>query len=161
TLLVPASPISIAANLQSYWSDAMGDADDIEKLWTDVTRKWTRQRKVEERHPGMVRHRTVRMTSKKKTSQTEAAAKVMEESYMAASNGGRYPATARQVFYKARPKIMAMTDNKPLSSQYFTQTLLPDYITKHGLSWNVVFDARGHIEEPHTILEIGLGTLEV
>ena len=91
----------------------------------------------------------------------EAAWKVMEEAYMAASSGGTLPTTARQVFYKARPKIMKMTDNRPLMSQYFTQTLLPDYMETHGLDWDVVFDARGHIEEPHTNMQIGLGTLEV
>jgi hypothetical protein len=85
----------------------------------------------------------------------------MTEAYMAASSNGRLPATARQVFYKARPKIMELTDNRPLMSQYFTQTLLPNYINEHGLRWDVVFDARGHIEEPHTNLQIGLGTLEV
>jgi hypothetical protein len=31
---------------------------------------------------------------------------------MAASAHRRLPATARQIFYAARPKIMAMTDDK-------------------------------------------------
>jgi hypothetical protein len=136
-------------------------ANDIIGLVREGTKKWTRIKKSEERSPGMVRYRAARMTSEKKTSQTEAAAKVMEEAYMAASDNGRLPTTARQVFYKARPKIMAMTDNRPLMSQYFTQTLLPNYMVEHGVGWDVVFDARGHIEEPHTNLQIGLGTLEV
>jgi hypothetical protein len=54
-----------------------------------------------------------------------------------------------------------LTENRPLMSQYFTQTLLPNYMIEHGVRWDVVFDARGHIEEPHTNLQIGLGTLEV
>src|SRR5262249_46791833 len=41
--------------------------------------------------------------------------------------------------------------------QYFSQTLLPDYIEEHGVSWNVVRDARGHFEEPHTNRSIGCG----
>jgi hypothetical protein len=135
--------------------------NDIVDVVESVTRKWTQVKKSEERHPGLVRYRAARMRSERRTSQKAAARKVMEEAYMAASSNGRLPTTARQVFYKARPKIMAMTDNRPLQSQYFTQVLLPDYIEEHGVAWDVVFDARGHIEEPHTNLQICLGTLEV
>ena len=39
----------------------------------------------------------------------------------------------------------------------FSQTLLPDYIDEHGVDWNVVYDARGHFEEPHTNRRIGCG----
>jgi hypothetical protein len=135
--------------------------NDIVDVVESMTRKWAQVKKSEERHPGLVRYRAARMTSDKRTSQKEAAWKVMEEAYMAASSNGTLPTTARQVFYKARPKIMSMTDNRPLMSQYFTQVLLPDYIDQHAVAWDVVFDARGHIEEPHTNLQIGLGTLEV
>jgi hypothetical protein len=38
---------------------------------------------------------------------------------------------------------------------------LPDYIEEHGVSWRVVYDARGHFEEPHTERRIGCGTIEV
>src|SRR5579864_9623923 len=100
-------------------------ANDILGAVRDCTKKWTRIRKTEERAPSMRRYGYARMTSRKKTSQTEAAARVMTEAYMAASDNGRLPTTARQVFYKARPKIMALTENRPLMSQYFTQTLLP------------------------------------
>src|SRR5258708_21660257 len=70
-------------------------------------------------------------------------------------------ALARQIFYQARPKIMAMTDDKELYYGYFSQTLLPDYIEQHGVDWNVVYDTRGHFEEPHTNRRIGCGTIEV
>jgi hypothetical protein len=56
---------------------------------------------------------------------------------------------------------MAMTDDKELQYGYFSQTLLPDYIEEHGVDWNVVYDARGHFEEPHTNRRIGCGTIEV
>ena len=39
--------------------------------------------------------------------------------------------------------------------------MLPDYIEEHGVDWNVVYDARGHFEEPHTNRRIGCGTIEV
>lgn len=54
-----------------------------------------------------------------------------------------------------------MTEDKELAYGYFSQTLLPDYIEEHGVDWNVVYDARGHFEEPHTNRRIGCGTIEV
>jgi hypothetical protein len=136
-------------------------ADDMVASLETVTRKWTRQKKSEERHPGMRRYRFSRMTREPRTSQKDAAWQIMEEAYLAASGGGRLPAMARQIYYQARPKIMAMTEDKELAYGYFSQTLLPDYVEEHGVAWKVVYDARGHFEEPHTNRRIGCGTIEV
>jgi hypothetical protein len=126
-----------------------------------ATKKWTRQKKSEERYPSNRRFRVSRMTKEPRTTQKEAAWEIMEEAYMAASGNDTLPALARQIFYQARPKIMAMTDDKELDYGYFGQTLLPDYMEEHGVSWNVIYDARGSFEEPHTNRRIGCGTLEV
>ncbi len=94
----------------------------------------------------------------------EAAWAVMQEAYAQASDDGKLPANARQVMYAARPKILTLTGADKLNDAYFTQTLLPDYISKnpkHCADWDVVFDARGHIVEPHTGRSIPLGTLAV
>src|SRR5262245_16863477 len=136
-------------------------ADDMIDAVETATRKWTRQKKSEERHPGMIRYRVSRMTKEPRTTQKEAAALILEEAYMAASGNGTLPALARQIFYQARPKIMAMTEDKHLDYGYFSQTLLPDYIEERGVDWDVVYDARGHFEEPHTNRRIGCGTIEV
>jgi hypothetical protein len=136
-------------------------ANDILDAVETATSKWTRQKKSEERHPGNIRYRTSRMTREPRTTQKEAAWEVMEAAFMAASGDGTLPASARQIYYQARPKIMAMTDDKELAYGYFSQTLLPDYIEEHGVDWNVVYDARGHFEEPHTNRRIGCGTIEV
>jgi hypothetical protein len=136
-------------------------ADDMVDAVEAATRKWARQKKSEERQPGMVRYRVSRMTKESRTSQKEAAWEIMEHAYMAASGNGNLPASARQIYYQARPKIMAMTDNKELVYGYFSQTLLPNYIEEHGVSWRVVYDARGHFEEPHTNRRNGVGTIEV
>src|SRR3974390_2660238 len=125
-------------------------ANDLIDVVEAATGKWTRQKKSEERHPGMVRYRMSRMTREPRTSQKEAAWQVMDEAYMAASANGRLPAMARQIYYQARPKIMELTDDKQLAYGYFSQTLLPNYIEEKGVSWKVVYDARGHFEEPHT-----------
>jgi hypothetical protein len=136
-------------------------ADDIIDAVETATSKWTRQKKSEERHPGNVRYRNSRMTREPRTTQKEAAWEILEKAYMAASGDGTLPASARQIFYQARPKIMAMTEDKELAYGYFSQTLLPDYIEEHGVDWNVVYDARGHFLEPHTNRRIGCGTIEV
>ena len=102
-----------------------------------------------------------RMTREPSTSQKDAAWEIMEDAYMAASANDTLPANARQIFYQARPMIMALTDDKELNYNYFSQTLLPDYIEENGLDWDVVYDARGHFEEPHTSRDMGCSTIEV
>jgi hypothetical protein len=136
-------------------------ANDIVDVVEIATSKWTRQKKSEERQPGNFRYRFSRLTKEPRTTQKEAAWQILEEAYMAASANGELPALARQIFYQARPKIMAMTDDKELVYGYFSQTLLPDYIEEHGVDWNVVYDARGHFLEPHTNRSNGCGTIEV
>jgi hypothetical protein len=136
-------------------------ANDILDAVETATARWTKQKKSEERTPGNVRYRRSRMTKEPSTKQKDAAWEVMEEAYMAASAKGALPANARQIFYQARPKIMALTDDKELNYNYFSQTLLPDYIEEHGVDWDVVYDARGHFEEPHTNRDMGCSTIEV
>ncbi len=136
-------------------------ATDIIDVVREGTKRWTRQKKSEERHPGMIRYRMSRMTKEPRTSQKEAAWEIMEEAYLKASAYDTLPALARQIYYQARPKIMEMTGDKELAYGYFSQTLLPDYIEEKGVSWNVVYDARGHLEEPHTNRRIGVGTIEI
>jgi hypothetical protein len=136
-------------------------ANDIIDAVETATAKWKQQKKSEERHPGMVRYRMSRMTKEPRTSQKDAAWQVMEAAYLAASGNGTLPASARQIFYQARPKIMELTDDKQLAYGYFSQVLLPDYIEENGQDWDVVYDARGHFEEPHTQRRIGVGTIEI
>jgi hypothetical protein len=138
----------------------MGAADDIKKGLTKNLANFTKQRKAEEKHVSAVRWRTSRITQVRGKYLTEAANEVMEECYMKASDNNRLPATARQIFYVARPLLEEQTD-KPLGYAYFSQTLLPNFIRERGKDWDVVYDDRGHFTEPHTGCVIGLGTLNV
>src|SRR6516225_9538162 len=108
-------------------------ANDILDAVETATSKWTRQKKSEERHPGMIRYRVSRMTKEPRTTQKDAAWEIMEEAYTAVSGPRNLPALARQIYYQARPKIMKMTDDKELRYGYFSQVLLPDYIEEHRL----------------------------
>ena len=84
----------------------------------------------------------------------------MDDAYDFVSGHGRSQ-HARQMYYDVRKLIQEDTD-KPLESNYFTQTLLRDYqantASRTGTS---SFDDRGHFNEPHTKLPtVGLGTVE-
>lgn len=103
---------------------------------------------------------------KKKKIVKDAAWKLMEEVYLYVSDNGSLPAHARQMMYRARKLIQEETGivEPWKESSYFTQTLLPDFLADHPdqtKSWDIVYDARGHVSEPHTQMQIGLGTLEV
>src|SRR3954462_14743980 len=125
-----------------------------------VTKKWTKQRKAEERAASARRNRLHVLTRQRTVSLKAAAWKGMEAAYLKASAGGTLPANARQIMYAGSPAIQGLAD-RPLDDQYFTQTLLPDYIEEKGVDWDVVFDARGRMSEPHTDEEVPLGTLQV
>ncbi|MGO9056943.1 MAG: DUF2399 domain-containing protein [Candidatus Binataceae bacterium] len=102
---------------------------------------------------------------KEKATIKTAAYEVMSQAYLLASANGTLPANARQIMYAARPLVLERTGGKCWEkSSYFTQTLLPEYIAEHPdetADWDVVYDARGHLVEPHVEKELGLGTLEV
>jgi hypothetical protein len=138
----------------------MGAADDIKKGLTKNLSNFTKQRKAEEKHSSAVRWRMSRMKEVRGMYLIEAANEVMAECYAKVSDNNRLPATARQIYYVARPLIEERTD-KPLSYSYFSQTLLPNYVNEHGAGWDVVYDDRGHFTEPHVRRVIGLGTLNV
>jgi hypothetical protein len=135
-------------------------AADIIGAIRQGTKKWTKTVKQEERSPASRSYRYARMTRERGISIKEAAAQVMEAAYLKASGNGTLPANARQIMYAARDHIQTAT-GKPLNDDYFTQTILPDYLNETGVDWDVVYDARGHFNEPHAGESFGIGTLEV
>ncbi len=138
------------------------DASTIIASIESVTKKWTKQRKQEER--GRARSRREALTNSRGPSIKYAAERVMKKAYLKASDGGGLPASARQIYYAARKEIMEATGKSALDSQYFTQTILPEYIASHReetAGWDITYDARGHFAEPHTAVITPLGTLDV
>jgi DNA topoisomerase VI subunit A len=127
----------------------------IANHWKKAKRQADTQDRVSSYALNRMRYRPQRTTIR------DAAFEVMESAYMKASGNGRYPANARQIYYAARPTILKETGESEINSQYFTQTLLKDYMEQRRPSWDVVFDARGHITEPHTGEVVGLGGLAV
>ena len=107
-------------------------AKAIADLIEGVTEKWAKQRKAEERDASARLRRDDRMVyyRVRPISLKDAAYRVMRQAYMAASANGTLPANPRQIMYAARPEILKIADKDNLDSQYFCQTLLPDYIRR-------------------------------
>lgn len=139
------------------------DGGKLSTLVVKATKKWTKQRKAEERSNASKANRAAVFNRSYRETIKDIANEVMRDAYMKASANGTLPAHARQIMYAARPFILERY-HKPLAQrfdQYFTQNLLPAYIRRNRdetSEWNVVFDARGHFFEPHTGIEIPLGT---
>jgi hypothetical protein len=140
-------------------------AKAIADLVEGVTEKWAKQRRAEERDSSARLRRDDRLVYYvRPISLKTAAHRVMRQAYMQASANGTLTANPRQIMYCARPEILKISEKDNLDSQYFCQTLLPDYIREHPhecASWDIVWDDRGHFTEPHTGKSFGVGTLNV
>jgi hypothetical protein len=90
----------------------------------------------------------------------DAAFAVMVEAWSLATGGGSTSASARTVYYQARPLVQRYTD-EVLNDTYFTQTLMPAYDREVQELPGVYYEARGTLSEPHTSQKVGLGTREV
>jgi hypothetical protein len=136
--------------------------DDLGSAFKSVAKDWKKAKRQADKNDRIPYHALSRMRYRSdRETIRDIAFQVMEEAYMKASSGDRYPANARQIYYAARPQILKQTGTDELDSAYFTQTLLKDYMELYSPSWDVVYDARGHLTEPFTKEMIGLGGLEV
>lgn len=137
--------------------------DDCIRL---ATKAWTQKKKDAERQARKRRKRRKEAAKKSKPFPSLKAAcyHFMEEAYEQASDGGSLPANARQIMYAIRSLVKNAMGNWYSNSQTFTQTVLPQFLDDHPeleREWNVVYDARGRLLEPHTGTEVPLGTVEV
>lgn len=125
-----------------------------------VSKEWKKRKFQEER---LSRQSLSYFRSRARISIKDAAFKVMEEAINKASSNGQYLANARQVMYAARPLVLEVTGGRCWrSSDYFTQTILKDYLEAHPEKMSkIVWDSRGNITEPHTAERIPLGGAEV
>jgi hypothetical protein len=143
-------------------------AEDLAKAVRDVTKGWKTEKRHADRFDRVSYHSLAKLRGGfDRVTIKEVAFEVMEEAYNHASGSGRYYANARQIMYSARRLMLAKEPS--LSNQidsgfssYFTQTLLKDYLEyEGGDGWKVVWDARGHLIEPYTGRNIGLGGVNV
>jgi hypothetical protein len=139
----------------------------LEKAIAAVCKIWKRAKADADRE-GRIRERHMealwKWKQRKQLTIKQAAYRVMEQAYIKVSDNGRLPANARQIMYAARGGILRLTGKDKLDDQYFTQTLLPDFMDENPeltASWDVAYDDRGNFVEPHTQRKVPLGTLNV
>lgn len=138
------------------------DASMFSDMAKKTTKKWTTQRKAEERSANARMNRRVKMVKTCKVTVKDVAYDYMDRAYLKASANGTLPAAARQIMYAARGYIQDKT-GEVLDSTYF-RGLLIDYMLDYPgqtAGWNVTFDPRGNFIEPHTDRTVPVGTLHV
>ena len=136
--------------------------DDLNSALRSIGKEWKQKKRRADKRDRVSDSSLYRMRQGwDRNTIRDVAFQVMKTAYLKASGNERYPANARQVFYAARPHILEKTGNDQLNSEYFTQTLLKDYLDEYNPKWDIVWDARGHFSEPYTEEVIGLGGLEV
>jgi len=139
-------------------------SDAILKGVQNVAKNWKAAKRHADKEDRLSQLQYDRLNEKPhKVTVRNAAFEVMEFAYNQASSNGKFIAHARQIMYAARPLIIELTGKtKPWTSDsYFTQDLLKDYLEEYRPDWKIVWDARGHMREPHTGKVIGLGGIEV
>jgi len=140
---------------------------DLVDAFRAMTQKWTRAKKQASKQDRLNRRQLDDMRSRHKPEKMtikDACYQVLEEAYRKASSNGRLPANGRQIMYAARPLVLRLCGEFYKNSATFTQGILPNFQTENPeitANWDVVYDDRGHLIEPHTGESIGLGTLSV
>lgn len=136
------------------------DSTKLIEAVTSVTKAWAKQRKKEERDANAHFNRS-RGTGKRVIG-ADVLERHLPDAYMHVSGGGRLPASKRQIYYSIRDVFQEMTGQE-LDSQYFSQTLLPQYLNRHDVDWLVTADPRGTLAIPNAshAVRIPVGTLAI
>ena len=141
--------------MDDFAKGLLGDVSKVTQKWADQNKREIREASARATRQSYFRQRRITVQ--------EAAWDIMVDAYTKASGGGRLPVKPRQIMYAARGYIQQIT-GKRLDDRYFCQTILPDYCLTFAdatASWDIVWDARGNLVEPHTNRQVPLGTLEV
>jgi DNA topoisomerase VI subunit B len=155
------SRLTLSPDVQDALVHCMGS---VAKSWKQKKRQADRDDRLQQRDLEEER----KALRAERLSITQAAHLVMEEAYLEACDngeGGTLPANGRQIMYAARPRVLDLTGGRCWKkSSSFTQKMLPTFMAENPeltSSWDVVFDNRGQLTEPHTGRRVDLGTLGV
>ncbi len=97
-----------------------------------------------------------------KISLRDAVFEVLPEGFEIVSSKGKYPFSARNLYYQVRPLLQRLDGEvDELRYDYFTPPLLTEYQETHGKLEGLYYDPRGMLIEPHSGQEIPLGTRDV
>jgi DNA topoisomerase VI subunit A len=134
-------------------------SESILKAVTAVTKDWCKQRKAEEKNRSA---RSRRQYYSTRINFTEVANMILPEAYQHASGGGKYTVAQRQMYYAARDAFFAAT-GRHIEAQYFTQTILRQYLNRHNVDWKITADPRGTFIIPNGSSEkrVPVGTVQI
>jgi hypothetical protein len=142
--------------------------DAIQQAIASVTRKVTSLLRRQQRQEKQLRRKDLETlkTTQKPITLKQAVWDALPEAYDQVTGGlPGSPAQARQIMYAVRRRVLDIPGVKWCKRDAtITQFYLPQFIEAHPditATWNVVYDARGHLEEPHSGRRIPLGTLQV
>jgi hypothetical protein len=131
--------------------------DAVAESLNDVLKEQYAEKKRIERSARIPRERSY---SAYHWSLKDAVFKVMLNAAAKASADFTLPFSVRQLYYQVRPLIQQYT-NRELDYAYFTPPLVTEYEDRKGELKGLIYEARGHLIEPHNDIEVPLGTLEV
>jgi hypothetical protein len=128
-----------------------------------VTKKWTKQRKAEERN-GQARANRPYIYSGR-VNFTDVAHKILPAGYAHASGDGKYTVDKRQFYYAVRDEFLKAT-GREITANYFSQTVLVQYMNQHPAEtagWKITASPRGTLTIPNTghDLRVPCGTVAV
>jgi hypothetical protein len=141
----------------------MSIADGILKITEKVTKKWTKQRKAEER--GRRASHTREYIYSDRVNFTDAAHEILPGGYAHASGNGRYTVDKRQFYYAVRDEFLKAT-GREITADYFSQNLLVKYMNQHPAEtagWKITASPRGTLTIPNTGFDtrIPCGTIAI
>jgi hypothetical protein len=139
--------------------------DAFKKVTRDVTKKWAKQRKAEDRGN---RNRSSRVhIYSDRVAFTDAARKILPAGYLHASGNGKYTVDKRQFYYAVRDQFLKAT-GREITADYFSQTLLVQYMNRHPREtahWKITASPRGTLTIPNTgedtLTRIPCGTIAI
>jgi DNA topoisomerase VI subunit B len=133
----------------------------VGKDWKEAKGRADRENRIRQQDLERLR----KADRRKKLTIKGAAVRALPDAYEQASGGGAMPAEARQIMYANRRRALDLTGGRWFKkSSTFTQKVLPEFVNAHPElteKWDVVYGPRGHLAEPHTGVEIELGTVQV
>ena len=133
---------------------------DLSKLAYLTCKDWFEYKKQLERASQRREHKPRRRPEK--ISLRDAVFEVLPEAVEIVSSGGKYPFSARNLYYQVRPLLQQLNGEvDELKYEYFTPPLLTEYQEKYGELSGLYYDPRGVLIEPHSGQEIPLGTRDV
>jgi hypothetical protein len=141
----------------------MSIANGILKITEKVTKKYTKQRKAEER--GRRSSHTREYIYSDRVNFTDVADEILPGGYAHASGNGRYTVDKRQFYYAVRDEFLERT-GREIKADYFSQTLLVKYMNQNReetAGWKITASPRGTLTIPNTGFDarIPCGTIAI